>query len=121
MQSGSEDKGNRKRGTECDRIGKLWSSGAAGKKEETVAAKPEVKEREKKVQNKKLFRKQREEPVELPINIEGEPRRVEPQMESGTGYDRESVREKGTESGRKTDSIAGVEVNAAAKQKQGRL
>ena len=25
-------KGNRKRGTECDRIGKLWSSGAAGKK-----------------------------------------------------------------------------------------
>ena len=70
---------------------------------------------EKKVQNKKLFRKQREEPVELPINIEGEPRRVEPQMESGTGYDRESVREKGTESGRKTDSIAGVEVNAAAK------
>lgn len=68
-----------------------------------------------KVQNKKLFRKQREEPVELPINIEGEPRRVEPQMESGTGYDRESVREKGTESGRKTDSIAGVEVNAAAK------
>ena len=74
-----------------------------------------AEQREKKVQNKKLFRKQREEPVELPINIEGEPRRVEPQMESGTGYDRESVREKGTESGRKTDSIAGVEVNAAAK------
>lgn len=32
------------------------------KKEETVAAKPDVKEREKKVQNRKLFRKQREEP-----------------------------------------------------------
>ena len=29
----------------------------------------------------------------------------------------ESVREKGTESGRKTDSIAGVEVNAAAKSR----
>lgn len=55
--------------------------------------------------------------MELPINIEGEPRRVEPQMESGTGYDRESVREKGTESGRKTDSIAGVEVNAAGKSR----
>ncbi len=28
----AKTKGNRKRGTECDRIGKLWSSGAAGKK-----------------------------------------------------------------------------------------
>lgn len=110
----------RQRVTEKEELNVIASAnyGAAEqpeKKEETVAAKPEVKEREKKVQNKKLFRKQREEPVELPINIEGEPRRVEPQMESGTGYDRESVREKGTESGRKTDSIAGVEVNAAAK------
>ena len=110
----------RQRVTEKEELNVIASAnyGAAEqpeKKEETVAAKPEVKEREKKVQNKKLFRKQREEPVELPINIEGEPRRVEPQMESGTGYDRESVREKGTESGRKMDSIAGVEVNAAAK------
>ena len=110
----------RQRVTEKEELNVIASAnyGAAEqpvKKEETVAAKPDVKEREKKVQNRKLFRKQREEPVELPINIEGEPRRVEPQMESGTGYDRESVREKGTESGRKMDSIAGVEVNAAAK------
>jgi hypothetical protein len=28
----AKTKGNRKRGTECDRIGKLWGSGAAGKK-----------------------------------------------------------------------------------------
>lgn len=110
----------RQRVTEKEELNVIASAnyGAAEqpeKKGETVAAKPEVKEREKKVQNKKLFRKQCEEPVELPINIEGEPRLVEPQMESGTGYDRESVREKGTESGRKMDSIAGVEVNAAAK------
>lgn len=110
----------RQRVTEKEELNVIASAnyGAAEqpeKKEETVAAKSEMKQREKKVQNKKLFRKQREEPVELPINIEGEPRRVEPQMESGTGYDRESGREKGTESGRKTDSIAGVEVNAAAK------
>lgn len=52
--------------------------------------------------------------MELPINIEGEPRRVEPQMESGTGYGRESG-ETGPESGKKTDSIAGTGVNAAAK------
>lgn len=61
-----------------------------------------------------MFRKQREEPVELPINIEGEPRRVEPQMESGTGYGRESG-ETGSESVKKTDSIAGTGANAAAK------
>ena len=83
----------RQRVTEKEELNVIASAnyGAAEqpvKKEETVAAKPDVKEREKKVQNRKLFRKQREEPVELPINIEGEPRRVEPQMESGTGYGR---------------------------------
>ena len=109
----------RQRVTEKEELNVIASAnyGAAEqpvKKEETVAAKPDVKEREKKVQNRKLFRKQREEPVELPINIEGEPRRVEPQMESGTGYGRESG-ETGSESVKKTDSIAGTGVNAAAK------
>ena len=109
----------RQRVTEKEELNVIASAnyGAAEqpvKKEETVAAKPDVKEREKKVQNIKLFRKQREEPVELPINIEGEPRRVEPQMESGTGYGRESG-ETGSESVKKTDSIAGTGANAAAK------
>ena len=109
----------RQRVTEKEELNVIASAnyGAAEqpvKKEETVAAKPDVKEREKKVQNRKLFRKQREEPVELPINIEGEPRRVEPQMESGTGYGRESG-ETGSESVKKTDSIAGTGANAAAK------
>ena len=109
----------RQRVTEKEELNVIASAnyGAAEqpvKKEETVAAKPDVKEREKKVQHRKLFRKQREEPVELPINIEGEPRRVEPQMESGTGYGRESG-ETGSESVKKTDSIAGTGVNAAAK------
>lgn len=109
----------RQRVTEKEELNVIASAnyGAAEqpvKKEETVAAKPDVKEREKKVQNRKLFRKQCEEPVELPINIEGEPRRVEPQMESGTGYGRESG-ETGSESVKKTDSIAGTGVNAAAK------
>ena len=109
----------RQRVTEKEELNVIASAnyGAAEqpvKKEETVAAKPDVKEREKKVQNRKLFRKQSEEPVELPINIEGEPRRVEPQMESGTGYGRESG-ETGSESVKKTDSIAGTGANAAAK------
>lgn len=109
----------RQRVTEKEELNVIASAnyGAAEqpvKKEETVAAKPDVKEREKKVQNRKLFRKQREESVELPINIEGEPRRVEPQMESGTGYGRESG-ETGSESVKKTDSIAGTGANAAAK------
>lgn len=109
----------RQRVTEKEELNVIASAnyGAAEqpvKKEETVAAKPDVKEREKKVQNRKLFRTQREEPVELPINIEGEPRRVEPQMESGTGYGRESG-ETGSESVKKTDSIAGTGANAAAK------
>ena len=109
----------RQRVTEKEELNVIASAnyGAAEqpvKKEETVAAKPDVKEREKKVQTRKLFRKQREEPVELPINIEGEPRRVEPQMESGTGYGRESG-ETGSESVKKTDSIAGTGANAAAK------
>lgn len=111
----------RQRVTEKEELNVIASAnyGAAEqpvKKEETVAAKPDVKEREKKVQNRKLFRKQREEPVELPINIEGEPRRVEPQMESGTGYGRESG-ETGSESVKKTDSIAGTGANAAGESR----
>ena len=113
----------RQRVTEKEELNVIASAnyGAAEqpeKKEETVAAKPEMKQREKKVQNKKLFRKQREEPVELPINIEGEPRRIEPQMESGTGYGRNRIRvsqkdrfhsRNGSECGGESRSKAGCE------------
>ena len=93
----------RQRVTEKEELNVIASAnyGAAEqpvKKEETVAAKPDVKEREKKVQYRKLFRKQR----------------FEPQLESGTGYGREAG-ETGSESVKKTDSIAGTGANAAAK------